>query len=350
MKKFLIPTLTILLGCTLNAQILYTENFNNHTIGNLGADTTGTVPEQGGWLTYTDVYNTPSPMVGSVNDYQITAESGKGNVLKIKSTIINQKVINTVFRTDLKPYWQQRTAGNNVLKFSFDYFTEGIALADSFIINFENSKGKELFGYRIELVTSRVNYAIADKPNGYTVSRLKYANGQLVVIPKNTWVTLELYVDYNNSKVYYSIPSFNYTVAYNMIALDPDGNGENDGMPEKLTFLSNKSAVQSDYTLRIDNINMSAQNTVPALSTNNVLATTFNLYPNPATNIVNITNSENMLVNQITVYDVTGKHLSTQTFNNEAEIQLNVENLASGTYMLHIQTNEGTAVKKLVKK
>ncbi|RRA91082.1 T9SS type A sorting domain-containing protein, partial [Paenimyroides viscosum] len=45
-----------------------------------------------------------------------------------------------------------------------------------------------------------------------------------------------------------------------------------------------------------------------------------------------------------------GKQLRTHTFNNEAEIQLNVESLASGTYMLHLQTAQGTAVKKLVKK
>ena len=77
----------------------------------------------------------------------------------------------------------------------------------------------------------------------------------------------------------------------------------------------------------------------------------FNMYPNPATNIVNITNSENILVKQVTVYDSNNsKELNTQNFNNESQIQLNVENLASGTYILHIQTNDGLAVKKLVKK
>lgn len=66
--------------------------------------------------------------------------------------------------------------------------------------------------------------------------------------------------------------------------------------------------------------------------------------------MVTITNNESMLVEQVTIYDSIGKQLSTQTFNNQTEIQLNVENLASGTYMLHLQTAQGTAVKKLVKK
>jgi len=59
---------------------------------------------------------------------------------------------------------------------------------------------------------------------------------------------------------------------------------------------------------------------------------------------------KNRLVQQVSVYDTTGKLINTQSFNEQAELQLNVANLASGTYMLHLQTNEGTAVKKLVKK
>src|SRR5690606_15714837 len=103
---------------------------------------------------------------------------------------------------------------------------------------------------------------------------------------------------------------------------------------------------------KLDNIKITALQNVPSevLSTANFLAEKFNLYPNPATNVVNITNNENMFVKEVAVYDVTGKLINTQNYNNEAEIQLNVEHLASGTYMLHLQTAEGTAVKKLVKK
>src|SRR5690606_24308624 len=104
--------------------------------------------------------------------------------------------------------------------------------------------------------------------------------------------------------------------------------------------------------VKIDNIKVSGLKTLPSyiLSTNEQLSAKFNLYPNPATNVVNITNTENMVVQQVTVYDISGKQLSMQSFNNQAEIPLNVESLASGTYMLHLQTNEGTAIKKLVKK
>src|SRR5690606_23470878 len=101
-------------------------------------------------------------------------------------------------------------------------------------------------------------------------------------------------------------------------------------------------------TNKYDNIKITALNAVPPhiLSAESFLAQKFNLYPNPATNVVTITNSENLLVQQIAVYDTTGKLITTENYNNKTEIQLNVEHLASGTYLLHLKTAEGTAVKK----
>src|SRR5690606_29157175 len=121
-------------------------------------------------------------------------------------------------------------------------------------------------------------------------------------------------------------------------------------VPEGIYFSVNQ--LNSTSVVKYDNIKVSALQTLPSyiLSTNEQLAAKFNLYPNPATNVVTIANNENRLVNQVVVYDVTGKLISTQSFNEQTEIQLNIENLTSGTYLLHLQTNEGAAVKKLVKK
>src|SRR5690606_5682127 len=92
-----------------------------------------------------------------------------------------------------------------------------------------------------------------------------------------------------------------------------------------------KGVYTNSVAHKLDNIKITALNAVPphVLSAESFLATKFNIYPNPATNVVNITNSENLLVNKVTIYDITGKQLSTQNFNNEANIQLNVAHLAS---------------------
>lgn len=57
-----------------------------------------------------------------------------------------------------------------------------------------------------------------------------------------------------------------------------------------------------------------------------------------------------MPVKKVEIYDVTGKLINTEHFNNETEIQLNVEALTNGTYILHLHTNNGVAVKKFIKK
>src|SRR5690606_20206337 len=121
-------------------------------------------------------------------------------------------------------------------------------------------------------------------------------------------------------------------------------------LPYNIQFIVGN--LQSGSVVKYDNIKLTALQSVPSyiLSANEIVSAKFNMYPNPATNVVNITNSENMLVEQVTVYDISGKQLTIQSFNNQIAIQLNVEDLASGTYMLHIQTNAGLAVKKLVKK
>ena len=335
----------------LNAQLLYTENFNSYPIGNLGTDVTGTIPGQGGWYTYTDLVTPPgtNPPAPVNADYQIVAENGKGNVLKIQSLSTNQHVYNNVYRNDLKTYWQQRSAGNNVLKLAFDYYTSDFKRDGG--IFFRNNKGRTLFGYWIEHQGPFVSYNFPDTPTTNVSERFRLSNGQLLVLPKNTWFTFELYVDYDNSNIYYSIPALNYTVVYPITLLNPDGNAENDGLPEELSLTSSRGTNLPNLS-KFDNINISAQNTVPVVTVgvNAVLSNSFNLYPNPATNIVHITNGENMLVQQIAVYDTAGKLITTENYNNKTEIQLNVENLASGTYLLHLKTAEGIAVKKLVKK
>lgn len=86
------------------------------------------------------------------------------------------------------------------------------------------------------------------------------------------------------------------------------------------------------------------------IHTEDVLANSFHLYPNPATDFVTITANDTIKVNQIKVYDLTGKFIDQQDFKNEENIRLNVEKFASGTYLLHLQTDKGLAVKKLIKK
>lgn len=105
---------------------------------------------------------------------------------------------------------------------------------------------------------------------------------------------------------------------------------------------------QSVY--KYDNIIVSAVSTVPTASVYNVLSSKFNIYPNPVTNMLTVTNSENIIIKELTVYDVNGKIIKEQKSSFEKEITLNVENLSAGTYLLHIKTESGYTVKSFIKK
>src|SRR5690606_38844472 len=325
--------LTILVFLTVvpvNAQVLWTDNFDGYKTGTF---TTG----QGGWDVTTD---------GS--DVRIIAESGRGNVL---AWGWNQFPLPTIYSSGIcdkngfAALWNTRTAGNNVLKLEFEFYSK----------DFTGSPGEEfrtglgfsiLNGSRVSSFQCRINanesYITA------TTYPLKLHHNAAY---NHTWIKVEIYIEYNASTntscVYMYVPSLNYLAVY-------ERSGFNFLSSDVLTISASVLHPKQAFTgvlMKYDNFKLSAIPTRPAhVGVNEQLTAKFTMYPNPATNVVNITNSENMVVNQVTVYDITGKQLRTHTFNNEAEIQLNVENLVSGTYMLHLQTNKGTAVKKLVKK
>lgn len=360
MKKQLL-FLAALISCTLaNAQVLYTEDFNSYTVGNLGTDYSGQTPGQGGWYTESLLPPPQYTYNPSNNEYQIATEPLRGNILQIQPLALIGELGRNVFRTDLDTYWQQRTNGNNILKLSFDKYIDDSD--DSWMqlkINLFSNEGRlASFDYAPypQYMSGNINGARGD----FNISQTGLPfmlNGQPLKLPLNTWVTFELYIDYATNNYYFYIPTINYVAKKTAtINLQLGGTEQYNDSVTKILVAYRKLVNQpstNTYTPKIDNINLSALNTIPAqiLSINEVLAKSFNLYPNPATNIVNITNNENLNVEQITVYNSTGKQINTQTFNNtQQEIQLNVNNLASGTYMLHLQTAQGTAVKKLIKK
>ncbi len=78
------------------------------------------------------------------------------------------------------------------------------------------------------------------------------------------------------------------------------------------------------------------------------------LSPNPATDILNVTmgNFTEVMEEErevsVQVFDVSGKQRIQQNFTNEA-IQLNIKDLPSGTYIIHVITGEEKSIQKFVK-
>ena len=74
------------------------------------------------------------------------------------------------------------------------------------------------------------------------------------------------------------------------------------------------------------------------------------MYPNPATNVVNIANQSNIQLDKAAIYDINGRLIQTVDLSDvTSEKAVDVSQLASGTYMVQITGETGQTVKRLIK-
>lgn len=346
MKKQLLLSIVILFAVIkTQGQVLYNETFDSYTLGNLGTDVTGTTAGQGGWYT----------TWGLNTNYQIITEPNKGKVLSMFVDNPQQSEDVSVEKQNLSTLIDQRSPGNNVIKIEVDFYTGTLNSPSN-----DNSNVSHIYLYfdppqnftnpKRLLMDAYYNY----KNNLLSISGFNGINliptkSKYSSLAANTWYTFVFYLDYTNQKCYFEIPGKNYVT-----------NGAFLNVTNPLDFKLSKIDLSMNIDnlqgttkreQRYDNFKITALKDVPAhvLSNNEFLYEQFNVYPNPATNVVNITNSATIAVSKIALYDVTGKLMKEETYNSAEPIQVNVANLPSGTYVFHIETDQGTAVKKIVK-
>lgn len=312
---------------------MWSENFDNLAIGSVGSDLTGKTAGKGGWYTLGQGHGLISNL-----DFSIVAENGRGNVLIIQSSLKKGYdplyAERKIWKHGINNIWKLRDSLNNILKYEYSFFIER-----------KSTNKDKIFE---EISNAKDGCLISQKNiNGYTNEVSAAGIAGKLNLPINKWSKAIVYLDYySGGDLYHEYPDINY-IAKSSISIGVIEAHTLDLISFKIRGYDNS---EDYYRIRFDNLTISAVNTLPKLNTNEYLSDKFNLFPNPAVNMVNVNNKENMQVQQIAIYDISGKQLSTQIFSNQTEIQLNVENLASGTYMLHIQTNAGLVVKKLVKK
>lgn len=136
-------------------------------------------------------------------------------------------------------------------------------------------------------------------------------------------------------------------------------------------FPNNYAALPSGNLLMpaLSNSGISGEKTIPRIGPNSsdvwvleIDAVTLNvvnehlisnqttLYPNPTSSQINITFSEATQLNKAVLYDLTGKIILTQSFENnfEQSYTLNVSGLASGVYTLSLESVGGVITRQVV--
>ena len=78
----------------------------------------------------------------------------------------------------------------------------------------------------------------------------------------------------------------------------------------------------------------------------NYLESKLKIYPNPASNSFQIKKANDILIENISVYNTLGQLV----LNNQQTENINIKNLAIGLHFVKIETNQGTVYKRLMKK
>ena len=74
----------------------------------------------------------------------------------------------------------------------------------------------------------------------------------------------------------------------------------------------------------------------------------FSLFPNPATNVINI-ESKNYAITKVSLTDLNGRIVKQSVVDNLSNFKINISDLSSGVYMMNITSKEGSVIKKVIK-
>lgn len=331
MKIKLLLLNTLFFCATINsvkAQALFNDNFDAYSaFSSLSNDPTGSSPGQGNW--FVTINN-------SEYEAKVDPEANKGNVLGIetKSSNINGQ-LNHIEQKQLANLWNARTVGNNILKFEFEFYIHNMSFPAGstggigFNLNLNDTQGNNI---------AQLNCDIDEK--GVPIVNNTQING----ISGFGWTKAEIFIDYNTKNVFYYIPSMkysNYISTNSILPVDEI----------RLSFDINGVIVTGGGAVRFDEFQMSALQTLPTyLNVDEFIAEKFNIYPNPTNDIVNVTSTDDVVINEIVVHDLSNKKLKELSYKGTNQVQINMQDLSQGVYILTLKTNKGITVKKIAKK
>ena len=140
--------------------------------------------------------------------------------------------------------------------------------------------------------------------------------------------------------------SFNIGTDFSLVSIDlssiPAVNN-NANFKIRITFEGNTTAANGNN--RLDNITL--KGVVDNLSVPSANQTTYQVFPNPFTNTIQVISSEEMI--ELSIYDIVGKKIWHKTNVNQNSETIDLATLNTGVYLLKIKTTNGLITHKLVK-
>ena len=360
MKKLLLSLSVSFFVGSLSAQVITSENFDSFFTGNVGTDFTGMTPTNNIYTLSTNDDTSTTVATTSTNagndNYQIVASDATHiNALQITGTN-GSKGRRQLWFDGFTDAWDFRDAGNDIIEAEFDMYTGAGGGASKnrtglYIYNADRTKILGGFSYQVETrVISGVAYYDATATAGGMITNYLFYLGTgstNITLAANTWVRLGVSFNKTTGQVIWKGPGINGQVPGAATAVDPDRVSfvSQSGSTTTTPIVTNAAA----STLLFDNFIVKASATDTLLAVNKVSnVTAFSVFPNPATTVINVSNTNNSPITGISIADVNGRIVKQNAFGL-SNVAINIGDLSSGIYMMTITSKEGTTVKKIIK-
>lgn len=353
MKKLLLLSL-FTLPLFSNAQVLLTENFNTLNVGNISTETAGSVAGQGGYYLFSSNGTAPTTTNNAgITNAQIVAggNASKGIQLEGPNGDLGSRF---VWKDGLPALWTARTTGNQIIELEVD-INPGAGTSTSrntFGAYIFNAAGdRVLAGFTVRAATRELFLVAYSTPTGNPVGSYSYslAAAPGIQLPANTFSRVGISYNVTTRVVTIKAPGIaaaGITVTGSSTATDP-------AEVDFIAFSGNTTAAPNSAaaTMVMDNLTVraSAADTLLGNASFENAVTSFSVSPNPANDFITISNSENVLVNAISITDLNGRVVKQNSFSDVTNVQVNVSDLASGVYIMNITSDKGSVTKKIIK-
>ena len=306
-----------------------------------------------------------SPSIGALN-VDIYRTSTGGTYTKIatgvsKNTMFTQYLDSTVVNGTTYSYKIKAVNDTGETDFSNEL---NLNVTTSYFWNFNNDGNFE--GWQLtKNVTGKVlNGLISLTPIGtdpfihsYNSLGMSPLESQFSVSMKNStsgsmaqlfWITEES-TNWSESKSI-TFPLKVHDPSFTNYSVDLSAHPEWKGVIKQLRFdVVNTSNVSAAESASIDWIKLS-KSALPTSTNELIINENFNVFPNPASDFITVKSRLGYEMNEISIFDMTGKRFFSLLAGKSINKQLDISQLKNGIYFISVKTDVGNQVAKFIKR
>lgn len=358
MKKILLSAIFASCFVTANAQQLQAIDFESLSFGNVTTDITGATAGQGQMFLVSNNGTAPTTSTNANVANAQVFNSGGTNLKTLKMEGPDgDKGARLLFQKDvLSTAWAARATGNNTIEVAFDINPGGATTSvnDFGVYILTAAPVRIIAAVEVNAASKVISVTAYGKPEGQAnAGDYTYTFGTAtnpLKLPADQWSNLKL--------------SYNKTTGEIRI--------KGPGFPEEGGFIEASTTAAGSEPFIMNITSFSGTTTGTGAVTNTSAAVmhfdnfvvkaiggttgkedfadnSFSVYPNPSNDVVNIENTINALIQDISITDMNGRVVKTMKFNGESSIKLSISDLTTGIYMMNINSDKGSITRKIIK-